>query len=48
MLKGVQLKASQDGGVEEVVRSTRVDQRLDGDRRLTGWAEVDEEGEMAR
>ena len=44
----VQVKASQDGGVKEAVRSTRVDQRVDGDGRLAGWADVNEEGEVAR
>ena len=48
MRKGVQLEANQDGGVQEAVRGTRVDQRLDGDWRLTGDEEVDQKGEVTR
>ena len=38
--KGVQLIASQDGGVQEAVRGATIDQRLDWDRRLTGGKEM--------
>ena len=48
MGKGVQLKANQDGGVQEAVRGARVDQHLDGDWRLTRNEEVNKKGEMAR
>ena len=47
MGKGVQLKANQDGGVQEAVRGPRVDQRLDGNRRLTRNEKVDKKGKMA-
>ena len=47
MGKGVQLKANQDGGVQEAVRGTRVDQRLDWDWRLTGDEKMNKKGEMA-
>ena len=47
MGKGVQLKANQDGGVQEAVRGARVDQRLGWNWRLTGNEEVNKKGEMA-
>ena len=45
--EGVQLIASQDGGVQEAVRGARIDQRLDWDRRLTRGKEMNKKGEMA-
>ena len=44
--KGVQMIANQDGGVQEAVRGTRIDQRLDGDWRLTGDEEVHQESKV--
>ena len=48
MGEGVQLKANQDGGVQEAVRGPRVDQRLDGNRRLTRNEKVDKKGKIVR
>ena len=39
---------AQKGWIQKRVRRTRVDQRLDGNRRLTGHEYVDQQGEMAR
>ena len=39
---------AQEGWIQEGVRRTRVDQRLDGNRRLTGHEYVDHQDEMAR
>ena len=39
---------AQEGWIQEGVGRTRVDQRLDGNRRLTGHEYVDQQGEMAR
>ena len=39
---------AQEGRIQEGIRRTRVDQRLDGDRRLTGHEYVDQQGEMTR
>ena len=44
---GMQLKANQDGGVQEAVRGSRVDQRLDGDGRLTWDEKVNKKSKMA-
>ena len=43
----MQIEANQDGGVQEAVRGPRVDQRLDGNRRLTRNEKVDKKGKMA-
>ena len=32
--EGTQVMLNQDGGVQEAIRSTRVDQRRDGDKRV--------------
>ena len=48
MGEGMQLKANQDGGVQEAVRGPGVDQRLDGNRRPTQNEKVDKKGKMAR
>ena len=37
---------AQEGGIKEGVRRTRVDQRLNGDRRLTGDEDVDQQGKV--
>ena len=39
---------AQEGWIQEGVGRTRVDQRLDGNRRLTGHEYVDQQGEMTR
>ena len=39
---------AQKGWIQKGVKRTRVDQRLDGNRRLTGHEYVDQQGEMAR
>ena len=39
---------AQEGWVQEGVRRTRVDQRLNGNRRLAGDEDVDQQGEIAR
>ena len=39
---------AQEGWIQEGVRRTRVDQRLDGNRRLAGHEYVDQQGDMAR
>ena len=39
---------AQEGWIQDGVGRTRVDQRLDGNRRLTGHEYVDQQGEMAR
>ena len=44
----MEVMLAQEGGVQKGVRITRVDQRLDGNRRLTGHEYVDQQGEMAR
>ena len=48
MGKGMQLKANQDGGVQEAVRGSRVDRSLDGDGRLTRDEKVNKKSKMAR
>ena len=48
MGEGMQLIANQDGGVQEVVRGSRVDQRLDGDWRPAQNEEVDLESKVTR
>ena len=47
MGKGVQLKANQDGGVQEAVRGPRIDQRLDGNWRLARYEKMNKKGKMA-
>ena len=37
---------AQEGGIEEGVRRTRVDQRLNGNRRLIGDEDVDQQGKV--
>ena len=37
---------AQEGGVEEGVRRTRVDQRLNGNRRLTGDEDMNQQGKV--
>ena len=39
---------AQEGGIEEGVRRTRVDQRLNGDRRLTGDEDMNQQGKVTR
>ena len=39
---------AQEGWIQEGVGRTRVDQRLDGNRRLTRHEYVDQQGEMTR
>ena len=39
---------AQKGWIQKGVRRTRVDQRLDGNRRLTGHEYVDQQGKMTR
>ena len=46
--EGVQIEANQDGGVQEAIGGSRVDQRLNREGRLTKDQEVHEKGEMAR
>ena len=46
--KGMQVMANQDGGIEEAIRGTRVDQRGDGDRRLARDHQVNHKGKVAR
>ena len=48
MGKGVQVKANKDGGVQEAIGGSRIDQRLNRDRRLTRYKEMHEKSEMAR
>ena len=48
MGKGVQVKANQDGGVQEAIEGSRVDQRSNMNWRLTRYEEVHHEREMAR
>ena len=43
----MQIEASQDGGVQEAIRGSRVDQRLHRNGRLTRYEEVHHEGKMA-
>ena len=46
--KGVQMIANHDGGVQEAVRCSKIDQRLNRDGRLTRYEEVHQKGEVAR
>ena len=39
---------AQKGWIQKGVRRTRVDQRLDGNRRLTGHEYVDQQGKVTR
>ena len=43
----VQIEANQDGGVQEAIGGSRVDQRLHGNGRLARYEEVHQEGEVA-
>ena len=43
----VQVEANQDGGIQEVVRGSRVDQRLHENGRLARNEEVHQEGKVA-
>ena len=43
----VQIEANQDGGVQEAIGGSRVDQRLYRNGRLTRYKEVHHEGEVA-
>ena len=44
----LELMLNEDGGVNETVRSSRIDKSVDGDRRLAWNQKMDQEGEMAR
>ena len=48
MGKGVQVKSNEDGGVQEAIGGSRVDQRLNRDRRLARNKEMHQKSEMAR
>ena len=48
MGEGLQEMLAQEGGIQEGIRRPRVDQRLDGDRRLAGHEDVDQQGKVAR
>ena len=48
MGKGVHVKANEDGGVQEAIGGSKVDQRLNRDRRLAWDKEMHQESEMAR
>ena len=48
MGKGTQVMQSQDGGIEEAIRSTGVDQRGHGDRRLARYKEMHTEKKVTR
>ena len=48
MGKGLQVKANEDGGVQEAIGGSRVDQRLNRDRRLARNKKMHQESEMAR
>ena len=43
----MQIEANQDGGLQEVIGGSRVDQRLHRSGRLTKYEEVHQEGEVA-
>ena len=43
----MQVEANRDGGIQEAVRGSRVDQRLHGNGRLARDEEVHKEGEVA-
>ena len=47
MRKRVQVKANQDGGVQEAIGGSRIDQRRNRDWRLTRYEEVHHKREMA-
>ena len=40
--------ADEDGGVNEAIRGARIDQRLDGNRRLAGNKEVNQKRKVTR
>ena len=46
--KGWQVMLAQERWIQEGIGRTRVDQRLDGNRRLAGHEDVDQQSEMAR
>ena len=46
MGKGMQVQANQDGRVHEAVGGSRIDERLDGDWRLTRDEEVYQKSEV--
>ena len=46
--KGMQVMLNQDGGVEEAIKSTGVDQRRNGDRRLARDKEMHPENKVTR
>ena len=46
MWGGLQAILHQDGGIQEAVGRARVDEGLDGDRRLAGYDEVYQEAEV--
>ena len=48
VLEWLELMLNEDGGVNETVRSSRIDKSVDGDRRLAWNQKMDQEGEMAR
>ena len=48
MGKGTQVMLSQDGGIEEAIRSTGVDQRGHGDRRLTRYKKMNPKNKVPR
>ena len=48
MGKGTQVMLSQDGGIEEAIRSTGVDQRGHGDRRLTRYKKMNPKDKVTR
>ena len=43
----MQIEANQDGGVQEAIGGSRIDQRLYKNGRLTRYEEVHHEGEVA-
>ena len=45
MLEWLELMLNEDGGVNETVRSSRIDKSVDGDRRLAWNQKMDQEGE---
>ena len=47
MGKRVQIEANQDGGVQEAIRGSRVDQRLHKNGLLTRYEEVHQKGKVA-
>ena len=44
----LELMLNQDGGIDEAVRSARVNKGVDGDRWLAWYQKMDQEGKMTR